>query len=322
MSDLLTEAEFDEALSFCWNGWTESRYEIERHDAALRAALEIERLRLAACGVAALQNTESSARERIKPDNPYYSASYGDVCSAVDREMALRAALADAERERDDALAAAAIRAEEHRKERDARVKAERERDGWHAEAEAWQKTATNLQERLDQFEAYAITVSSALADRAYVEALGNDLTLTRGAMAADDNRLRDAAIRVWGEHVRGCDTPDAMADLIEHLRNEVTCVAQQVIDWSVRAGDAERERDACREIFKTGTRCIDYDRWIGCVNERDSLRARLREVASAGVEFDDQRLDYVTVQIDRETWGAVRALGTGAARNAMGGAE
>lgn len=35
----------------------------------------------------------------------------------------------------------------------------------------------------------------------------------------------------------------------------------------------------------------------------------RLREVASAGVEFDDERLDYVTVQIDRETWNAVRAL-------------
>ena len=35
----------------------------------------------------------------------------------------------------------------------------------------------------------------------------------------------------------------------------------------------------------------------------------RLRGVASAGVEFDDERLDYVTVQIDRETWNAVRAL-------------
>lgn len=28
-----------------------------------------------------------------------------------------------------------------------------------------------------------------------------------------------------------------------------------------------------------------------------------LRDVATAGVEFDDSRLRYVTVQIDRETW-------------------
>lgn len=53
---------------------------------------EAERLRiqLAACGVAAIQNTRGSAKERLTPDNPYWSASYGDVCRAVDREMDLR----------------------------------------------------------------------------------------------------------------------------------------------------------------------------------------------------------------------------------------
>jgi hypothetical protein len=55
----------------------------------LKSDLETERMRLAACGVAANQNTETTAKERIKPDNPYYSASYGDVCRAVDREMDL-----------------------------------------------------------------------------------------------------------------------------------------------------------------------------------------------------------------------------------------
>lgn len=53
---------------------------------------EIERLRiqLAACGVAAMQNTEESKKQRIGRDNPYWSASYGDVCDTVDREMSLR----------------------------------------------------------------------------------------------------------------------------------------------------------------------------------------------------------------------------------------
>lgn len=44
-------------------------------------------------------------------------------------------------------------------------------------------------------------------------------------------------------------------------------------------AEEAERERDACREIFKAETRCIDYDRWIGAIYERDSLKARLARI-------------------------------------------
>lgn len=61
----------------------------------LKNELETERMRLAACGVAAMQNTEATRKERITKDNPYWSASYGDVCSAVDREMSLRSQLED-----------------------------------------------------------------------------------------------------------------------------------------------------------------------------------------------------------------------------------
>jgi hypothetical protein len=56
----------------------------------LREQLEIERIRLAACGVAAMANTEETIKQRIDKDNPYHSASYGDVCSAIDREIAYR----------------------------------------------------------------------------------------------------------------------------------------------------------------------------------------------------------------------------------------
>lgn len=46
-------------------------------------------MRLAACGVAAMQNTPSSIAGRITQDNPYWSASYHDVCAAVNREILL-----------------------------------------------------------------------------------------------------------------------------------------------------------------------------------------------------------------------------------------
>lgn len=55
--------------------------------------LERERMRLAACGVAALGNTVESVNQRIGRDNPYWSASYRETCAAVDREMALRSSV-------------------------------------------------------------------------------------------------------------------------------------------------------------------------------------------------------------------------------------
>lgn len=49
----------------------------------------------------------------------------------------------------------------------------------------------------------------------------------------------------------------------------------------------------------------------IVSTNEGFSLRVAeelLREVAGSGVELDDPRMRYVTVQIGRETWERVRA--------------
>lgn len=52
--------------------------------------LEILRMQLSACGVAAMSNTVDSAEtmRRIHPD--YKSCSWESVCDAVDREMVLR----------------------------------------------------------------------------------------------------------------------------------------------------------------------------------------------------------------------------------------
>lgn len=56
------------------------------------ANLEVEdlTLKLAGCGVAAMQNTISTIKDRLRPGDKYYCASYGDVCRAVDREMIYR----------------------------------------------------------------------------------------------------------------------------------------------------------------------------------------------------------------------------------------
>ncbi len=68
--------------------------QLERENAELREALEVERMRLAACGVVALANTPEAA-ERARAMHPnYMSAACKDVMRAVDEEMNLRALLA------------------------------------------------------------------------------------------------------------------------------------------------------------------------------------------------------------------------------------
>ena len=67
--------------------------------AAETAEIESLRMQLAACMTASVQNTERSIKDRITRESPYWSQAYADVCAAVDREMALRAKLAVAEKD-------------------------------------------------------------------------------------------------------------------------------------------------------------------------------------------------------------------------------
>lgn len=48
---------------------------------------ETHTMQLAAISTASMQNTESTVKDRIGNDNPYWSVAYEDTCKAVDREM-------------------------------------------------------------------------------------------------------------------------------------------------------------------------------------------------------------------------------------------
>lgn len=72
------------------NAFLAGRNSLQSRLLKAEAELERERIRLAACGVAAMQNTKDShGKNQVDKDSPYYSASYADVCAAVDREMSL-----------------------------------------------------------------------------------------------------------------------------------------------------------------------------------------------------------------------------------------
>lgn len=86
----------DENSSGIYRPSAEAAAELRRLDAEnaqLRAELETERMRLAACGVVAMSNTPESAKRNREMKDEYWSASCQDVASMVDREMELRAEL-------------------------------------------------------------------------------------------------------------------------------------------------------------------------------------------------------------------------------------
>ncbi|MGA2254584.1 MAG: hypothetical protein ABSG53_07985 [Thermoguttaceae bacterium] len=57
---------------------------------ALKAEIERLRVQLSGCGVAAMQDTRESAKNRVKEGDYGWSASYGDVCRQIDKLIEAR----------------------------------------------------------------------------------------------------------------------------------------------------------------------------------------------------------------------------------------
>ena len=63
---------------------------------------------------------------------------------------------------------------------------------------------------------------SACIAAGAAIREFLTALDVAKGVTRADDERLEQAAIRVWGEHVWGCDSADHMAELVLSLRHQL----------------------------------------------------------------------------------------------------
>ena len=126
------------------------------------------------------------------------------------------------------------------------------------------------------------------------VAALRSSLALTEGAMRADDARLRAASIRIWGEDLHGCDAPDAMADLVIHLRSSLETVKRE-------RDEARRDHEgACLLVAKmhhaaTGSTGGPKR---GVVEDVEDVRLRAEE---AETRAEDLRLAMVTLADEAE---------------------
>jgi hypothetical protein len=72
-------------------------------------------------------------------------------------------------------------------------------------------------------------------------DAIRDAVAERQGVIDADDERLRAAALRVWGEHRWGCDTAEMLADTIEDLREALT--QERVRAQAIREAVAELEQ-------------------------------------------------------------------------------
>ena len=105
--DRLEEAESDALEQARLNGMGASREAAlmakleaaEKERDELRAELETERMRLAACGVVAFANTPDSAKQAREMRPEYWSASCGDVARMVDENIKLRAKIEQMEQQ-------------------------------------------------------------------------------------------------------------------------------------------------------------------------------------------------------------------------------
>lgn len=108
-------------------------------------------------------------------------------------------------------------------------------------------------------------------------ELMQAEIETLKGAMAADDKRLRDAEQRVWPGMTWGCDSPDKMADAILHLRKQLAEQQAETIDVRRQRNNETDRLNATNVVSVQQREEIAY------------LRARLDEERSVIVSLREQ---------------------------------
>ena len=114
-----------------------------------------------------------------------------------------------------------------------------------------------------------------------------SDATLTREEF---ENRLRAAAF------CHECDAPAMESHLTPVLAHDAALRARIDELHDQRHAEARKADDARAALAAKEQEC-------------ERLRELIEEVASCGVSMQDERLSYVEVQIDTDTWAEIKSV-------------
>lgn len=141
------------------------------------------------------------------------------------------------------------------------RIAAEKDRDHWkqarqeaHEAGELMKAEIETLRKELDAAkraasdeitERQVLTVEQqqdAAIWQQQLDAARAEIETLKGAMAADDRRLRNAEERIWPGKTWGCAAPDLLADEILHLREQLDAATER----TPVAEPLDAENDTC----------------------------------------------------------------------------
>ncbi len=133
----IKEVEFPRKARAVAVGWETKCARLEQERDNLRAELETERMRLAACGVVALANTPDSAKQAREMRPEYWSASCSDVARMVDENIKLRAKIEAMERQEPVAWL--------HETRRDSDVVTSAVKHAWVSTSSSWRRAPASV---------------------------------------------------------------------------------------------------------------------------------------------------------------------------------
>jgi hypothetical protein len=179
-----------------------------------------------------------------------------------------------------------------------------------------WQLDLTDLITRI----AAALTHAHEAADedRKDREASNQTVVELRDKLAKCEAARREGE-RALGEAQQA--VRDAMMDRFS-LTERIGSLRNVCAEQRARAESAERERDEAREMHRQcmeshgSTYGADWSNWRASERRAESAeralglaRAALEALLGSAVEFDDERVGYVVMQVDRVDIDAARAL-------------
>jgi chromosome segregation ATPase len=126
------------------------------------------------------------------------------------------------------------------------------------------------------------------------------------------------ARLKVWWAGLNPdagyCAGNDEFAKDVISLMQRCEKAEQRIAGLEERLREYKNEWESCceRERARWEAEKELRQRIVELERERDEARDVLREFLASGVEHDEPRMDYITMQIDRATLAAARAAGEG----------